>query len=148
MIKNWLNKKPLWLKGGTIGALICILLFLFYIFAYFPAIDKIFNADVIATGGIPTWTLALPLLTGHFFPIMSGFFYGHPIIDVICKPEPGCNSWTAESGCVQTSMSFSGACEARAEMLMFLALTALLLIIYFAIGAIIGLAIQRKRNRA
>ena len=58
--------KKLWLKGGIIALAVCLILGLFYLFAYFPIIDKIYAADIEAYGGTPEWTTTIPILTGHF----------------------------------------------------------------------------------
>jgi len=65
--------KKLWLRGGIIGVIVCVALFLFYLFIYFPTIDKIYTEDIEKYSGPPAWTTTVALVTGHLFPLLSGF---------------------------------------------------------------------------
>lgn len=107
-----------WLKSGVIGIVICATLFLFYIFVYFPIIDRIYADDIAKYGGTPNWTLSIPFYTGHFFPFFSsfmleGFGLGNAGFDVV-----------------------AGVLSAI-----------LLFLIYFFVGAIVGIIIQKVRAK-
>jgi hypothetical protein len=117
-IKQWFLKKSFWLRGGIIGASVCVSLFLFYLFIYFPVIDKIYANDIVKYGGTPNWTLALPTYTGHFFPFFSGF--------------------------IAEGLGLGGA---WLETVVGVAITILLFLIYFFIGAIIGVLIRKIKAK-
>lgn len=156
-------KKP-WLKGGIIGAIVCILLFFFYMFAYFPLINTIYADDIAIKGYSPEWTTTIPLVTGHLFPMLSHFIVeGSPIGSMFCKPiepscvrweadiTPNCFSWTLESGevgcCVEQIKEPTTACTERVEMAVFLIMSFLLVVVYFVIGAGIGHIMYGKRKK-
>src|SRR3989338_4756687 len=91
-IKKWFQTRALWLRWGFIGASICILLFLFYLFAYFPMYRFFFEqeeSDVI---------LLLPTITGHIFPLLSHFIVeGSSLTSQFCpSTEQHCLYWMAE----------------------------------------------------
>jgi hypothetical protein len=117
-IKQWFLKKSFWLRGGIIGVIVCASLFLFYIFLYFPVIDKVYANDIIKYGGTPNWTLVLPMYTGHFFPFFSGF--------------------------IAEGLGLGGT---WLEAVVGVVLTILLFLIYFFIGATISAIIQKIKAR-
>lgn len=156
-IKSWFLSKKLWLRGGIIGAVVCIVLFLFELFVYLPAVDKFYED----AGGPPPGS-AIPLfVTGHVYLIFAGFI-SEPA-RLLCKfTEPFCASWSAvqepgsepwkletgEAGyCVLKTMTPTTACANFAERVWVVWIAALLLGIYFSIGAIIGLIIQKIKRK-
>lgn len=162
MAKNFIDlklpKKP-WLRGGIIGAGICVLLFLFYFFAYFPVIEQEYLDS--SSGTIPAWSTTLPLFTGHLFPLFSHFIWPYGLL---CElTESRCVSWAAsdlapgcavpwvEEGqqgcCLQLIKEPTPACEARSEMIGFISLSSLLLAAYFVIGAVVGWFLSRKKKK-
>ncbi len=161
-IKKWFQRRKLWLRGGIIGAIICILLFLFYILVYFPAFK------VMYTGEEPDSVLLLPTITGHIFPLLSHFIVeGTSLTNQFCaQTEEHCISWMAkeiaeeenrecvlwtsegiQGCCVEKEMSFTPICAERVEIGAFFGSGVLLVLIYFVIGAGIGFFIQKRRNK-
>ncbi len=151
--KDHFFSKKLWIRGGIIGVIVCLILSIFNLFVYFPIIDSVFG------GMIPNWALVLPIVTGHAFPILSHFIvpYGW-----FCKfTESTCTSWNIDSTpgaipwtndgtagyCIERTMSPTSSCENLSEMVGFWGLVLLLFIAYFAIGAIVGFVIQKKRAK-
>lgn len=164
MAKNFINiklpKKP-WLRGGIISAGICVLLFLFYLFVYFPIIEKVYSEQTASDGTLPAWSTTIPLVTGHLFPLFSHFIWPYSLL---CEfTESRCVSWAAsdlapncavpwvEEGqqgcCLQLIKEPTSACEARSEMIGFGSLSLLLIAIYFVIGAGIGWFVGRRKKR-
>lgn len=117
-IKQWFLKGSPWLKGGIIGVIVCVVFFLFYLFIYFPVIDKIYANDIAKYGGTPGWTLVLPTYTGHFFSLFSGFM-----------------------------LEGVGLGSAGLEIVGVVASTILLFLIYFFIGAVIGILAKKIKSR-
>ncbi|MBS3123469.1 hypothetical protein J4437_02410 [Candidatus Woesearchaeota archaeon] len=157
--------KKLWLKGGIIALAVCLILGLFYLFAYFPIIDKIYAADIEAYGGTPEWTTTIPILTGHFFPLVSHFILPYGFL---CEfKNPICTYWAAEEAltveekqncitetvegtpgcCVEQTMQPTEFCANVSEIVGFGGLTLLLFGIYFALGAGIGITIQKVKQK-
>ncbi len=152
-LKQWFLSRKLWLRGGIMGVVVCLVLGLFNLFIYFPIIDRIYE------GMLPNWTLIPPMITGHAFPILSQFMvpYGWHCIFT----EPICTNWSADSApgaipwtmdgnagyCIQQTMTPTASCENLSAIVGFFGLTLLLFVAYFAIGAIIGLIIQKKRAK-
>ena len=158
-IKRWFQTRQLWLRYGIIGASLCIFLFLFYLLVYFPIFGLIFEgeeSDII---------LLLPTITGHFFPLFSHFIVeGSSLTNQFCpSTEEHCVYWMAEeiaveenrecvpwisegvSGCcAQLEMSPVAACADRVEMGVSLGMSALLVFVYFVIGAGIGFIVQKR----
>lgn len=167
--KSFLPKK-LWLRGGIIGVIVCILLFPFYMFIYFPFVDKIFMQDTVigelVIHSTPAWIMNVPLVTGHFFPFLSSFIVPYGFL---CKfTEPRCDwfisksifeleavpsgavPWTMEGitgYCIRPSMSPTNSCANLSEVVIFGGFAALLLGIYFVIGAVIGGFIQKRKAK-
>lgn len=54
----WINKKPLWLKGGIYGVLICVFLLAFYL---------VFFKVVFTLADPPSMLMLPPIITGHVF---------------------------------------------------------------------------------
>lgn len=89
------------------GVAVCIALLLFYLFAYFPLIDKIYAEHIERkegtpacferSGGAPAWTTSIPLYTGHFFPLFPHFILeGNSVVPSFCQAtEPHCVSWVS-----------------------------------------------------
>ncbi len=156
--KEFFSKKP-WLQGGIMGVIVCILLFLFYIFMYLPAIHEIYAEEIAEYGGAPSWTTNVMMVTGHFFPILSGFIVPYGFL---CKPTvPVCTYWSAEyepggvlwmmegqpGYCIEQIMTPANSCANLSETVGFLGLASLLLVVYFVIGAIIGELIQKRKAK-
>ncbi len=173
--KQYFKKQKPWLQGGIVGVGVCLLLFVFYIFIYFPTINKIYAEDIAKYGGTPAWTTNIPLYTGHLFPLFSHFIIeGSPLVGAFCKPtEKICISWVAkeffpeihpgeecvpltledeEMGelingcCEQQEMAPKESCRETVEISGFFALVLILFAVYFLIGAGIGWVIARKRR--
>lgn len=158
--------KKTWLKGGIIGLAICLILGLFYLFIYFPIISKIYIADINSYGGTPEWTTTIPIITGHFFPLVSGFIIPYGFL---CEfNTPICTSWAANEAltteektqlcipktvegtagcCLGQTMQPSDLCAALSGIVGFGGLTTLLFLIYFALGAGIGLMVQKVKQK-
>lgn len=142
--------KKLWLRGGIIGVLICVVLFFFYVSVLLPNIDR---------SALPQWILVLTLATGHLFVIFSGFIIPYGFL---CKftvptcsnwsayPQPGSVPWKLDTGelgyCTLQTMAPTDACARLSEMVGFWGLAILLLTVYFAIGALIGYVIQKRKK--
>lgn len=152
-IIRWLRRQRLSVRGGIIGAMVCIALFAFYVSIYFPLIQLVYG------GMSPTWTLLLPLVTGHFFPLLSGFIVPYGFLCTFTKPictawsaikEPGSVPWTLDTGevgyCVQQMMTPTDACARLSEVVGFWGLALGLLVIYVVLGAFIGSMIERRRT--
>lgn len=117
-IKQWFIKNKFWLKSGINGSIVCFSFFLFYIFIYFPVIDKIYANDILDYGGTPNWTMNIPLITGHFFIIFSSF-----ILEMIGLGGKGL------------------------EFISALLFAVSLMLIYFLIGSLVGFIIHKiKKN--
>lgn len=160
--KNFINvklpKKP-WLRGGVIGAGICILLFLFYFFVYFPVIEQAYAEQIASEGTLPSWATTIPTFTGHLFPLFSHFIlpygFGCEFTESRCVHwaasdfAPNCAVPWVEEGqqgcCLQLIKEPTPACEARSELISFVSLSLILLAVYFVIGAVVGWALN-KRN--
>lgn len=152
-----------WMKGGIVGAAVCALLFGFYLFLYFPAIYLSVQANPDREE--PSWELILPTATGHIFPFMTHFaIEGSSIPDAVCKEtETHCLAWSleyenggvpwtdAEGGagyCLMQETSPLSSCvervEGAASMIALIALES----VYFAIGAIVAVVIEKRKKRA
>ncbi|MBU1446443.1 hypothetical protein KKD70_04225 [Patescibacteria group bacterium] len=70
-----LKMKP-WLKGGIIGVLIAINLFVFYIIIYLPLGFAVF------AGNPPFWFWIPPFLSGHMIALISIEFNGNTAIAI------------------------------------------------------------------
>lgn len=121
-LHSWFKHKPLWLQGGIIGILVCVLLAVFYITLY-----NAFLIQFFPDGVLPTYSLILPLVTGHFFVMMSHFMAEGYVAPV--------------SGCV------SGDCFNLADWITLAGMGILLLLLYFGIGAGIGWFIQKRKKK-
>jgi hypothetical protein len=149
------------LFGGIIGVVFCVLLFIFYIFVYFP----IFSTENDDTD--PSWLYLPPTITGHTFVLLSPFlFEASPIVDIACKAEsPSCLHWMAGNipGCTisKTELDDSGtpipgccmkqimvpdeSCRERSGLVGIVILSVLLALIYFLIGALVAWIIRKRR---
>ena len=159
MDSNNKKKGKAWLKGGIIGALVCLALGLFYVAVYFPIVEN-------DNGSLPNKALALPLVTGHVVPLFSGFIIPH---DLFCpKTEVNYSSWMAKGvpgletddlpecvpmvkegvdGCAYgkyTSATID--CAHVSEKIVTVGSIVLLFVVYFVLGSIIALIIEKKKN--
>lgn len=143
--------------GGSIGVLVCILLFVFYLFAYFPLMEKLNDKGQNGDASI------LPaFLTGHAFPLLTHFIIeGSPAIGIFCpNVEKVCTSWSAGTSpdypewimenttgyCTDLIMVPTTACSDKVEFTGFIVLTAVLIAAYFFLGIIITWLILRKKT--
>lgn len=161
-LKKWFQTRELWLRYGIIGASLCIFLFLFYLFAYFPVYRFFFEQE--ESNAI----LILPTITGHIFPILSHFIVeGSSLTSQFCpsteehcvywmseefalEENQACNPWISEgvSGCcVDLEMSPVTACADRVEMAVSLGMSVLLTFVYFVLGAGIGFVVQKRKKK-
>ncbi|MBS3116776.1 hypothetical protein J4421_04235 [Candidatus Woesearchaeota archaeon] len=103
----WFRSRKPWLRGGLIGICICLLLFPFYIFIYFPIINNVYADEIKSYGSTPGCTTIIPLLTGHFIPLISHFLVeGSSVITLFCEAkEPHCTSWAAKEIAVEEGFS-------------------------------------------
>ena len=162
-----LKNIPLWLRGGLLGVALCIFLFLFYMFVYFPLIDRMYKTDYYTYNTLPpAWSTTIPLITGHLFPLFSG--YSTPV-ELFCKStEPICIHWRAQelvpettkcipwedpSGgkgvpgcCLDLQKVPSPLCREKAEKIWSWSLVITLFIIYFMIGAVIGRIMNNRKK--
>src|SRR3989338_829360 len=153
---------PLWLRYGVITSCICILLFLVYLYIYFPLIAQTNQAWPHTR--IPEWGYTPTLLTGHLFVFLSGM---STPVELFCQPteqkcfhwqnkdmvpkESECISWPDLSGdknlqgcCLDLNKVPSSACTENAQQTWGWMLAIALFLVYFSIGAVLGLIIQRK----
>ena len=157
-LKQCWEKMPYWLKGGMIGVVICILLFLFYVMAYFPLLTD------TSSGMMSNSALFLPMVTGHAFPILSHFIVPYGFL---CEfSEESCTAWSSSealrehSGSCLKPMVMEGVegccttltpqptpfCDSLSEAVGFFGFVLLLLGIYFGIGAVVARMVYRKRK--
>ncbi len=166
MAKNYfdvkLPKKP-WLRGGIIGAAICVLLFLFYFFAYFPVIDKVYAEQLATQGSTPAWTTSLPIFTGHLIFAFLVEPMGYSLSKQVCASHPVCNNWVhadlapgctlpwKEEGidgcCISPDTAPAEPCGRYVRNITSLSLILLLIGIYFLIGAGIGWLVGKRKKR-
>lgn len=146
------NLKP-WLRGGLLGLTICFGLFIFYVFAYFPIIDKVYGKQ-----GTPTVALILPTVTGHTFSMFSGFIVPSSFL---CElSETTCTGWQAENPgygepwqletgeqgyCTNKTKVPTTQCAEISEKVGFFGVSAVLFLIYFGIGAVINNFLQKRK---
>ncbi len=151
MVKKRSKSKKYVLRGGLIGLFVCLVLFVFYMFLYFPIIENGYR------GVMSGWVLVIPLVTGHAFPLLSHFIVPYGFFCKLTKPE--CVNWVAdkdlhcvpwtmegvEGCCREKVMTPTSACDQMSERIGFWGLTIILFGIYFMIGAGIGLIKQKRR---
>lgn len=121
-LHSWFKHQPLWLQGGIIGILVCVLLVVFYITVY-----NAFLVQSFPDGMLPWYSLFLPIATGHFF-----IFVSHFIAEGYVAPVLGC---------------VNGNCFSWAEGITFIGSGIMLLLLYFGIGAGIGWFIQKRKKK-
>ena len=161
-ISERLMSQKSWMKGGVIGATICAMLFCFYLFIYFPMLYAAVQAD--PSNQEPSWSLTLPTITGHIFPLMTHFaIEGSSLPEMICKEtETNCVSWSLEYAdggvpwsdteggagyCLEQETSPLASCIDRLEGAVSLLAIALLELVYFLLGAIIAMVIEHRKKR-
>ncbi len=151
--KKFSFEKP-WLRGGLIGVLVCVVIFIFDI--------VVFNlAQRIAGGEISNWLLVPSFFTGHGFVLLSGFIVPYGFLCKFTKTtcaywtavaSPGSTPWTLETGevgyCVHQILTPTDACARLSESIGFIGMAFLLFAIYFALGALIATAIAKCRTRS
>ncbi len=144
--KIW--SKP-YLRGGIIGIIICLILFLFNLYVYFPLVTN-------AEGVVSSWALVPPLITGQLFPMLSIFIVPYGLFT-----EPTCVLWSAEysypdcipwetegvQGCCQEQvMQPTAACDKLSDQIGFIGLSVLLFLAYFLVGALMGKYVGKMRK--
>lgn len=151
-----------WIRGGIIGATICALLFGFYLFVYFPMLYVAVQSD--PSGDEPSWSLTLPTVTGHIFPLMTHFAVeGSSLPETMCEEtethcliwsleyEEGGVPWSIDEGgagyCLEQETSPLASCVDRLEGAASLVAIALLECIYFIIGAVAATVLERREKR-
>ncbi len=148
--------------GGLVGVLICLLLFFFYLKIYFPYF-KNQNQN-------PKWLLIPTAITGHIFPLLSGFLIGDsPITPAICTPNQlqcvnwsakylsGCNSpYTFEDPdtgkktvgcCVEQILVPNEQCREKVEQAGTITISGILLAVYFFIGSLFTKLFWGRKRR-
>ncbi len=150
------EKSKVLLLGGTIGITVCVLLFAFYLLAYFPLMEKLNDQGHNVDAGI------LPaFLTGHAFPLLAHFIIeGSPATSTFCpNVEKICTSWNAGTNpaypewimentagyCTNLIMVPTTACSDKVEIAGFIVLTVMLLIAYFFLGVLITWLVTKKK---
>ena len=118
---SWFKHKSLWLQGGIIGILVCVLLAVFYITIY-----NAFFIQFFPEGQLPMYSLLLPIATGHFF-----VFAAHFVAEGYMVPLLGC---------------VSEDCFARAEWVTFVGTGIILLLLYFGVGSLIGWFVEKRKK--
>ncbi|MBI2666124.1 hypothetical protein HYX13_00780 [Candidatus Woesearchaeota archaeon] len=48
-MKKLLKDRPAWFKGGILGIIVCIALFLVYLLVYFPLTEKMYVEQIAAS---------------------------------------------------------------------------------------------------
>ncbi len=155
-IQKCFNSQKVWLRGGIFGVIICVVLFLFNLFVYFPIIENVYG------GVVPGWALIPPTVTGHTFPILSHFIIPYGWLCKFSEPicthwsakdsaGPNCVPWTDSEGgagcCMEQTMTPTTACANLSEIAGFWGITILLLVAYFMLGAIIGRVIEKRKKK-
>ena len=118
---SWFKRKPLWLSAGMAGMAVCVLLFVFYITVYNALLIGFFP-----DGMLPGYSLILPMVTGHFFVLMSHFVAEGYVVPLL--------------GCV------SDDCFTNADWMTFIITAVVLLVVYFGIGSLIGWYMDRRKR--
>ena len=151
-MKKFSTLKP-WLRGGLLGLVACAALFIFYIFAYFPILEKVYGER-----NTPTVSLFFPTITGHSLPILSSFVVPYGFL---CEfSENTCSGWQAENNgngepwtletgergyCVNKIKTPTTKCADLSEKVGFIGLSVLLFGIYFAVGAGLNNFLQKNK---
>jgi len=154
-LKIWFLSKKLWWRGGITGVAICLALFLFNIFVYFPYINGPYAKNIP-----DEWLLIPPQITGHLYFIYSSFLIPHGFF---CKAtEPICVDWSStkqidgsipwtldgQAGyCVRRLMTPTDTCAFFSTLIGSVGIAILLLTTYFILGAIIGKIIEKIRTK-
>ncbi len=147
---KWFNKRSVWVRGGVAGIGVCILLFVFYAGIYFPIIDQLTSCDESPLSsyclGPPAWTTTIPIITGHFFVVYGHFIIeGSSVTNMFCEAtESHCIEWNLEQGCTVYELTPTEACRDAVENSGIISIVVLLIAIYFAIGAVIALKLNKK----
>ena len=162
-LKNWFLGQKLWLRGGIIGVIVCLILFMFY-YAVFSLLFKIYGEgeqNLPISGVITT----MSVVTGHMF-----VFFSHDVVPtgLICKAtEPVCADWVSKDSihgtpspslvpltmentpgyCTDYRMEPTSTCSDKAEKVGFWMFALMLTLIYFCIGAAVGRSVEKKNFR-
>ncbi len=169
--ERFAGQKP-WVRGGSIGSVICTLLFGFYLFIYFPILQEHqrtleSDSEINAALKNDNFDLALPMFTGHLFvmfaPMMLEGVPTSTLTNLCPETETRCMAWSLENDtgtgtpftdteggagyCIEQETTPESSCVARVEgwatFLMFAALEGL----YFAIGAGVATVLSKKSKR-
>ncbi len=153
-IKKYYQSKESTVLGALAGVIICLLLFLFYYFIYFPGFQKIYKDET------PGWIMLAPTLTGHAFPAFS-YFIVSPAVPMFCESKnPLCVQWSAGNSdscaiplvmegtagcCLQQVMEPDESCREKVEWFGFGVFSVGLFVIYALAGAFFGKKILKRR---
>ena len=103
------------------GIAVCLFLFVFYITVY-----SAFLIRFLPDGQLPIYGLILPMITGHFFVLMSHF-----VAEGYVAPVFGC---------------VSGECFNMVELVTFVGTAFILLLWYFGVGVLIGWYVGKRKK--
>jgi len=166
-------QKP-WVRGGIVGVIVCTLLFGFYLFIYFPMVQerqRILETNSEINNAIreeDDWELAMPMFTGHLFVMLSPMILeGAPtsLLTSLCpETETHCVYWSLENDtgvgtplvdpeggagyCLEQQTTPKSSCVGRVEGWIPFITFASLEAMYFTLGAIVAVAIERRNKRA
>lgn len=157
IMKKLPTKSKHYLIGGSIGIIICVFLFCFYLFAYFPLMEQLNDRSYDVNFSI------LPaFITGHAFPLLAHFVVeGSPAISYFCpNVEKICTRWSAGTFpeaepwimdgttgyCQDLSMVPTASCSDRVEQAGFVILSIMLIIAYFFLGIFIAWLIPKIKK--
>lgn len=151
-LRSIIKSKPP-LRGGIIGIIVCLILFLFNLYVYFPLVTD-------AEGVISSWALVPPLITGQLFPMFSIFIVPYGLFCEFTEPTcvrwsagysyPDCIPWEMEGvqGCCQEQvMQPTAVCDKLSDQIGFIGLSVLLFLGYFLVGALIGKYVWKRKSR-
>jgi len=143
--------------GGSIGVLVCIILFAFYLLAYFPMMKGLNDRgyDVNAS-------MFPAFLTGHAFPFLTHFIVeGSPLIGKFCPAvQKECTAWNAGTMpgyepwvmdnttgyCTNLIMVPKAECADKIEQTSFIVMSAMLIVVYFLLGVFITWLIPKIKK--
>jgi len=170
-IKQRFAAQKTWIRGGIMGLAVCALLFGFYLFIFFPTLFFIRTNYPTAENTIERVGIIVPTATGHSLPFLMHFFIeGTSFPAQICtETETNCVRWSLEyeaggiplvdenkdriftdpedgaGYCLQQETRPLPECTDRVELAATLLAFSLLEAVYFIIGAVIAIIVERRR---
>jgi len=152
-MKKWFSRRKTWVKGGILAGTVNIVLYIFYLTIYLPIVGHFFREMP------PDGVWILPMITGHFFVFMSGFFVPY---DLFCSfTQSVCTEWSqspvlnggipwtmdGQSGyCLMQTMTPTNACAHASEIITFFAGALVLLGIYVLVGFLLGVYLDKRKK--